>query len=212
MCNGQVESGNFPGRDNLYVKYAFSFGNDWIVISGMDSGLSQIARKASGGHDPGVVWNFPIDITFKATNAHGWPRLAISVYGIDSIGRDVICGYGSVLIPPSPGQYTRTVHMYTPMSSSLLHQFLSWFHGAQPEFFDVKFVTQGEGREVTRVRQVGTIEVQLNVVTRGMEAFGYKATPESSGARSSLNSSTNKGFNASVTQLGSSFSVSQTLV
>ncbi|CAN0024813.1 unnamed protein product, partial [Heterosigma akashiwo] len=96
----------------------------------------------------------------------GWPRLAVSVYGIDNIGRDVICGYGSLLVPPSPGQYTQTLHMYTPVSSSLMQQFLCWLYGAQPEFFDLKFVSQGEGREVTRVRQVGTVTVTFNVLTR----------------------------------------------
>ena len=52
--------------------------------------------------DQSVVWNFPIDVSFKSTNAHGWPRMSISVYGVDSLGRDVVRGYGSVLIPPSP--------------------------------------------------------------------------------------------------------------
>lgn len=45
---------------------------------GVDAGLSQIARKSSG-EDSTVVWNFPIDLTFKSTNAFGWPRIAISV-------------------------------------------------------------------------------------------------------------------------------------
>lgn len=45
---------------------------------GLDAGLSQIARRAGGG-DTVVVWNFPIDVTFKATNAFGWPRIALSV-------------------------------------------------------------------------------------------------------------------------------------
>lgn len=45
---------------------------------GLDTGLSQIAQRA-GGQDTAVVWNFPIDVTFKSTNAFGWPRIALSV-------------------------------------------------------------------------------------------------------------------------------------
>ena len=45
MANGQIESAVFSGGiDNLYCRYALSFGNDWGVIHGVDSGLSQIAR------------------------------------------------------------------------------------------------------------------------------------------------------------------------
>lgn len=47
-------------------------------MQGLDTGLSQIAQRA-GGHDTAVVWNFPIDVTFKTTNAFGWPRIALSV-------------------------------------------------------------------------------------------------------------------------------------
>ena len=97
VVNGQVESGEFA-HDDLYIRYGFSFGPDWKVVDGIETGLSQIARKAPGS-DASVVWNFPIDISFKSTNAHGWPRISISIYGVDSLGRDVVRGYGSVLVP-----------------------------------------------------------------------------------------------------------------
>mmetsp|Transcript_13670 Transcript_13670/g.36351 ORF Transcript_13670/g.36351 Transcript_13670/m.36351 type:complete len:134 (-) Transcript_13670:558-959(-) len=99
VVNGQLESGEFP-YDDLYVRYGFSFGPDWTVVDGIENGLSQIARKAPGC-DNSVVWNFPVDISFKSTNAHGWPRMSVSIYGVDSLGRDVVRGYGSVLLPPS---------------------------------------------------------------------------------------------------------------
>ncbi|CAN0358596.1 unnamed protein product, partial [Hapterophycus canaliculatus] len=78
MCTGQVEFGEFGSLDNLYCRYTLSFGNDWYIVHGLDTGLSQIAQRA-GGQDTAVVWNFPIDVTFKATNAFGWPRIALSV-------------------------------------------------------------------------------------------------------------------------------------
>ena len=171
------------GLDNLYVRYTFSFGNDWGVIHGVDSGLSQIARKDSGSQDQSVTWNFPVDCTFKATNAYGWPRLALSVYGVDGMGRDVVRGYGSLLLPTTPGHHTRYVQMYTPISSSIIQRFMAWMSGTHPEFFDSKFVAQGEGREVTRVMNTGVVKVTLSVMTKGMEGFGYNSG--SSGAMSS---------------------------
>ena len=46
------------------MRYGFSFGPDWGVVDGIETGLSQIARKAPG-FDQSVVWNFPIDVSFK---------------------------------------------------------------------------------------------------------------------------------------------------
>lgn len=173
MVTGQVEYGEFENADNVYCRYALSYGNDWNVVHGPESGLSQIAKASESGADTGVVWNFPIDISFKSTNPFGWPRLALSVFGVDMMGRDVVVGYGSVLIPTIPGRHERWVHMYTPKASSLIQQFRSWIAGAYPEFFDSKFVTRSEGREMTRVERTGAIRVSLNVMTRGMGQLGY---------------------------------------
>ena len=122
-----------------------------------------------------VVWNFPIDITFKSTNVHGWPRIAITVYGADYLGRDVVRGYCSCLVPLSAGNHVLDCEMYTPLATSSYNQTMSWLLGNPPEFYDPKFVCQGEGREVTRVKSTGTALVKLNVLTKGMDAVGYSS-------------------------------------
>ena len=139
---------------------------------GLDTGLSQTARKTVN-HYEGVVWNFPLDVTFKSTNVHGWPRVAVSVYGIDYLGRDVVRGYGSALVPLSSGRHTIDVEMYTPLAMSTMNQVVAWLLGNPPEFFDSKFVCQSEGREVTRVQRSGAIRLKLNILTKGMQTVGY---------------------------------------
>jgi len=185
MVTGQIRSGDLNGADNLYCRYALVFGNDWSVAHGPDTGLSQIARRGNSA-DGSVIWNFPIDVTFKSTNPFGWPRIAISVYGVDGLGRDVVIGYGSLLIPTCPGQYERLVHMYAPVSSSLMQQFIAWIGGTPPEFFDTAFVAQSTGRDVTRVQARGTVRVTLNVLPRGMGSFGYAYGGAASGASERL--------------------------
>jgi B9 domain-containing protein 1 len=172
MATGQVEWGQFQGKDDLYCRYSLSYGNDWKVVHGQDTGLSQVAEKGGGG-DTSVVWNFPVDVSFQSTNAFGWPRLALSAFGVDHGGRDVVAGYGSVLIPVVPGMHERIVQMYAPQPSSLLQQFRAWIAGAYPEFFDSKFVARSEGRDVTRVRRTGIVKVTFNITTRGMAELGY---------------------------------------
>ena len=63
--------------------------------------------------------------------------------------------------------------MYRPISSSILQRFMAWVSGTHPEFFDTKFVAQGEGREVTRVTNTGVVKVTISIMTKGMESFGY---------------------------------------
>ncbi|CAM9472935.1 unnamed protein product, partial [Ectocarpus fasciculatus] len=163
----------FGSLDGLYCRYGFHFGPDWSITGGIDTGLSQMSRTSALHSEPGIVWNFPIDIKFKSTNVFGWPRIAISVYGADFLGRDVVRGYGSCLVPLVPGTHTVDVEMYTPMASSFLNNLASWFWGNPPEvrrFFDSKFICQNDGREVTRVQSTGVVRVKFNIRTRGLTA------------------------------------------
>lgn len=41
------------------------------------------------------------------------------------------------------------------------------------QFYDSKLVCQGEGREVTRVQNTGSVDLVLNVSMKGMESAGY---------------------------------------
>ena len=79
------------------------------------------------------MWNFPIDASFQSTNIFGWPRLAIAVYGIDFMGRDVARGYASVLVPLSPGEHFIETTAFVPLASSLFNDWASWLMGTPPE-------------------------------------------------------------------------------
>ncbi|XP_037019146.1 B9 domain-containing protein 1 isoform X1 [Artibeus jamaicensis] len=176
VINGQVESAQFPEHDDLYCKYCFVYGHDWAPTAGLEEGISQITSKS---HDVRhtLVWNFPIDVTFKSTNPFGWPQIVLSVYGPDVFGNDVVRGYGAVHVPFSPGRHKRTIPMFVPESTSTLQKFTSWFMGRRPEYTDPKVVAQGEGREVTRVRSQGFVTLLFNVVTKDMKKLGYDTGP-----------------------------------
>ncbi|XP_020633698.2 B9 domain-containing protein 1 [Pogona vitticeps] len=176
MVNGQIESAQFPEFDDLYCKYGFVYGYDWAPTSGLEEGISQITSKSRDARQD-LVWNFPIDITFKSTNPFGWPQIVISVYGPDIFGNDVVRGYGAVHVPFTPGRHKRTIPMFVPESTSKLQKFTSWLTGRRPEFVDPKVVARGEGREVTRVRSQGFVTLSFNVVTKDMKKLGYDVSP-----------------------------------
>ncbi|KAI8818193.1 B9 domain-containing protein 1 [Fimicolochytrium jonesii] len=178
LINGQIESGHFASYDNIYLKFSFVHGPDWAVVAGVEEGITQqsLSNLFFSRGDPrkaGCVWNFPIDLAFKSTNAYGWPQMLMTVYGPDLLGRDVVRGYGVVRVPRVPGIHTLEVPMFVPLASTTLNGFLSWASGRLPEFRDVRFIAGNEGREVTTVRSQGIVKVTLNVGTKDMERFGY---------------------------------------
>ncbi|KAM9253023.1 B9 domain-containing protein 1 isoform 3-T3 [Dugong dugon] len=122
MVNGQVESAQFPEYDDLYCKYCFVYGQDWAPTAGLEEGISQITSKSQDVQGA-LVWNFPIDVTFKSTNPYGWPQIVLSVYGPDVFGNDVVRGYGMVHVPFSPGRHKSTIPMFVPESTSKLQKF-----------------------------------------------------------------------------------------
>ena len=138
-----------------------------MVVQGVDKGLSQVSQK--GENTTEVVWSFPIDVVFKGTSVHGWPRIVVSVFGMDTFGRDVPVGYGSTMLPVSTGQCTRRVPMFKPVLQSWMQQLASWVRGTQPEFYDSRFVARATGRDVTRVSSNGIVDLQLQIMTRGLE-------------------------------------------
>jgi B9 domain-containing protein 1 len=64
----------------------------------------------------------------------------VSVYGLDSLGRDVVRGYGALHVPVAPGHYKRTLSMFVPQASSKLQQLASWMLGQRPEYVDSRIV------------------------------------------------------------------------
>eukprot|EP00574_Skeletonema_japonicum_P014005 CAMPEP_0201720352 /NCGR_PEP_ID=MMETSP0593-20130828/5343_1 /ASSEMBLY_ACC=CAM_ASM_000672 /TAXON_ID=267983 /ORGANISM="Skeletonema japonicum, Strain CCMP2506" /LENGTH=241 /DNA_ID=CAMNT_0048210991 /DNA_START=99 /DNA_END=824 /DNA_ORIENTATION=+ len=187
MITGQIEcahtsSSSLVNTQQLYCRYTFSHGPDWIVSHGVTQGITQIAgsrRALKGSDEEGkgsvFVWNFPIEISFQSTNTYGWPRLCLSVYGIDLLGRDVLRGYASVLLPINPGRHTKSVKTYRHVSGNALQQFISWLTATHPEYHDTKITARGEGRALTRVVGESNLTLKINLVTtrKDFQSFGY---------------------------------------
>ncbi|EOD40530.1 hypothetical protein EMIHUDRAFT_222627 [Emiliania huxleyi CCMP1516] len=176
MATGQIESGRFEGNSSLYCRYVFSCGEDWSVMCGVEEGITQMASSSGSTANGSVVWNFPIDATFRSTCPHGWPQLVLSVYGEDYFGRpDMILGYGAVHLPLTPGRHRVTVRTFRPLASSLLGRLQSWLNGMRPEFIESLFPAKGEGREATSPCICSPRPALFS--TTGMEQLGYAVPP-----------------------------------
>ena len=110
MASGALQSAELPGCGNAYCKLSFYHGDDWQLLDGFEDGITQIT-KADGASGT-LIWNFPMEVVYRATNAFGWPQVALSVYSVDSLGRDIVKGYGAVHLPTTTGKHKLTVHLY----------------------------------------------------------------------------------------------------
>ena len=54
-----------------------------------------------------------------------------------------------------------------------MQKFLAWVRGRRPEYVDPRVIAHGNGREVTRVRSQGYINLNFNIVTKDMRKLGY---------------------------------------
>ncbi|CAF3088160.1 unnamed protein product [Rotaria sp. Silwood2] len=147
FVNGAIENAEVNDFDDLYLRFSYVIGKDWKICSGLEEGTTQIAHK-SVQIGSKIVFNFPLEATFRSTNPFGWPQLVISGYGLDVFGNDIVRGYGTTHIPISPGRHRIRIPLFVPRSSSRFQQLLAWFFGRRPEFIDPKVIAFNAGREI----------------------------------------------------------------
>ncbi len=170
--SGQIGSASFPGYDDIYCKICFVAGENWAVTGGQEEGITQQARASTEGKQR-ILWNFPLDITFRSTCPYGWPQLVLSAYSVDGFSQEAVRGYGAIHVPIVPGMHVVRVPMFVPQPSSIIQQLSVWSLGRRPEFVDERVVAKGHGREVARVTSQGWVEVHFNVITyKGFETLG----------------------------------------
>ena len=170
---GMIELGNFFDGDCINCKYDIEFGQDWEILNGLKSNQSQQACRTEG-QENNFVWNMPFEVSLRSTNPSGWPQLVISCYCPDFFGREVLKAYGVCYFPTANGSHERTLHLFSPMSSSGLINAVGVFLGQKAEIINAPFVlSNGEGREVIRAQSEGRVEVKFNVHITNMECFGY---------------------------------------
>ena len=76
-------------------------------------------------------------------------------------------------MPMSPGRHKLRIPLFVPESTSKMQKFFAWIQGRRPEYVDPRVIAYGEGREVTRVKSQGFMNITLNIVTKDMRKLGY---------------------------------------
>ncbi len=121
-----------------------------------------------------MVWNMPFELSYRSTNPSGWPQIVLTCISPNFFGKETIKGYGVVHVPTTPGRHERTLHIFSPITSSIINNFLGLIVGKKAEIIDApRVIASGDGREITRTKTEGTIKVVFQVTLRDMDKFGY---------------------------------------
>lgn len=196
---GSLEYGYFESYQNVYIKYSIISGQDWILSSGSDLGITQISRyrldydKARAKRR--FVFNQPIDISYKSYNFHGWPQIVLSVYCFDSFGNDQIIGYGVCHLPitnqgnrqnftsqanssvnatnGNRNTLRKIVYIHAPQSSSFLKLLSSWITGRKPELINPELIARPDCRSVLHMSVVGSVELKIDLMTKDVASNNY---------------------------------------
>mmetsp|Transcript_52375 Transcript_52375/g.119436 ORF Transcript_52375/g.119436 Transcript_52375/m.119436 type:complete len:236 (+) Transcript_52375:273-980(+) len=195
--NGTIQGAMLSEGEHIFLRAHFTYGPDWSIVAGSEQVLTQVSVHEA---PHGAVFNMPLDVCFKTTNLHGWPRVVVSVYGENGLQSllqarpvPIPLGHGSALLPVAPGLHSKAVPLYRPLASKTgplawVFRLLRPLTGDYPDYYDSRFVGQGDSRMVTRVESTGEVFLEFNVATSGMGANGFcvSGQPSTSEAHPSL--------------------------
>lgn len=179
---GSLECGQFDKCNDIYIKYSIRAGADWILATGADLGITQIARcKVDDSNRRRFVWNHPISLSYRSYNFFGWPQIILSVYYFDLFGSDQLLGYGCAHLPVSsqahtsqPIQSKQMIKIYSPQPTSFGKQLISWITREKPKLIDSSLFGRGDLRSSIQMLYVGQVELCVSLISKDVSKNGYR--------------------------------------
>ncbi|XP_053949069.1 B9 domain-containing protein 1 [Anastrepha ludens] len=178
FITGQIEAMEFPLGPNaaeVFCRYEVVAGPDWELISGSQNGISQTASNKSGFFKDKIVFNFPLEWTFKSTTPFGWPQLIISIYGKTRWGAETTLGYCRINLPVF-GSHTDdaiTAPILIPRNTNMVSELASWITGRNPELKDPKTLLSSGKLKGISAESYGEVIFKLTTILRGTNRLGY---------------------------------------
>ena len=103
----------------------------------------------------------------------GWPKFHFQVWHLDSFGRAELYGYGYCHVPSSPGTHKFDCCTWRPLGS-LWEEMSSAFLGGGPQLKSPDIIYNGADRFKLRTKAMGTIHLELSIITRNFERYGVE--------------------------------------
>ena len=121
---GACASANFR---ELSCSWRIVYGEPWEVLQGTANGETFTAHAQF--IQPWFCWNHPVQLHFVTRAVEGWPKLELTVYGVDVHGRAQIAGYGVQPLPTGAGAHDLCVSCWRPSGATYRERLRNIFLG-----------------------------------------------------------------------------------
>lgn len=167
---GELVGGKDFGATSLFCKWGAVAGGGWKCLEGQLSGQTQVDHPK----DTDVAkWAHPIDIHYSTRGLQGWPKLYFEVWHHDMFGRSELYGYGFCHVPTSPGNHRIECPCWRPIGDAA-DQTQSYFIGGGLQLKSPDLVYNSDKRYRLQTQAMGTVMVDLGVITRNFEKYGVE--------------------------------------
>ncbi|KFP33993.1 Meckel syndrome type 1 protein, partial [Colius striatus] len=177
FVNGEIVSAQGYEYDNLYVHFFLELPNEWSSpVSQQLSGVTQICATKTVGREDVAYFCYPFTLDMILTQGDEsedslpqWPVLYFEVLSLDFWQRYRVEGYGSLVLPASPGPYRFTIPTWRPVELGTVAELRRFFIGGSPELEDITYTRipstfKGEhlSRLGFRTQSTGSVTIQLH--------------------------------------------------
>ncbi|KFO91837.1 Meckel syndrome type 1 protein, partial [Buceros rhinoceros silvestris] len=148
VVNGEIVSAQGYEYDNLYVHFFVELPSQWSSPASQQlSGVTQTCATKAVGWDNVAHFCYPFTLEMFFTQGDEsedslpqWPVLYFEVLSLDSWQRYRVEGYGSLVLPASPGFHVLTIPTWRPVELGTVAELRRFFIGGSPELEDITYV------------------------------------------------------------------------
>ncbi|XP_054065617.1 tectonic-like complex member MKS1 isoform X2 [Rissa tridactyla] len=148
FVNGEIVSAQGYEYDNLYVHFFLELPNQWSSPAFQQlSGVTQTCATKTVGWENMAYFCYPFTLDMFFTQGDEsedslpqWPVLYFEVLSLDFWQRYRVEGYGSLVLPASPGLHVLTIPTWRPVELGTVAELRRFFIGGSPELEDITYV------------------------------------------------------------------------
>ncbi|XP_067393772.1 tectonic-like complex member MKS1 isoform X2 [Emydura macquarii macquarii] len=148
FVNGEIVSAQGYEYDHLYVHFFLELPSCWSSPAFQQlSGVTQTCATKTLGMDNVAYFSYPFTLEMFFTQedeSEGclpqWPVIYFEVLSLDYWQRYRVEGYGSIVLPATPGFHTLTAPTWRPIELGTVSELRRFFIGGSPELEDMTYV------------------------------------------------------------------------
>ncbi|XP_061231734.1 tectonic-like complex member MKS1 [Neopsephotus bourkii] len=197
FVNGEIVSAQGYEYDNLYIYFFVELPNQWSSPASQQlSGVTQTCATKALGWENVAYFSYPFTLEMFFTEGAEseeslpqWPVLYFEVLSLDFWQRYRVEGYGSLVLPASPGVHNFTIPTWRPVELGTVAELRRFFIGGSPELEDITYVRTPSTFEGERLSRFGFRTETTGSVTFRLYCLQQsKAFLETSGKRQRMQS------------------------